>query len=139
MREAPPLTALRYLGLVLWGGGRLDEAASVMTKAVSMAPDEPVILGELGSLLRAVGRKTQAMHYLTASLKLDPKQSLVWLNAAGLCNEAGDKTSAEHAFRAALELDSTRPRLRRGWACSISKCAISKMPRACRAPRSNAA
>ena len=104
---APPLTTLRYLGLVLWRDGRLDDAASVLTKAASLAPDEPVILGELGSLLRAGGRKTEAMHYLTASLKLDPKQTLVWLNVAGLFNEAGDKTSAEQAFRAALELDST--------------------------------
>lgn len=103
----PPLTTLRYLGLVLWGDGRLDDAASVLTKAVSLAPNEPVILGELGSLLRAGGRKTEAMHYLTASLKLDPEQTLVWLTLAGLCNEIGDKTSAEQAFRAALELDST--------------------------------
>ena len=103
---APPLTTLRYLGLVLWGDGRLDDAASVLTKAVSLAPNEPVILGELGSILRAGGRKTEAMHYLTASLKLDPEQTLVWLTLAGLCNEIGDKTSAEQAFRAALELDS---------------------------------
>ena len=104
--EAPPLTTLRYLGLVLWGDGRLDDAACVLTKAVSLAPNEPVILGELGSLLRAGGRKAEAMHYLTASLKLDPEQTLVWLTLAGLCNEIGDKTSAEQAFRAALELDS---------------------------------
>ena len=103
----PPLTTLRYLGLVLWGDGRLNEAASVLSKAVGLAPDEPVLLGELGSLLRAGGRKTEAMHYLTASLKLDPTQTLVWLNVAGLCNESGDKNSAEHAFRAALDLDST--------------------------------
>ena len=103
---APPLTTLRYLGLVLWGDGRLDDAVCVLTKAVSLVPNEPVILGELGSLLRAGGRKSEAMHYLTASLKLDPEQTLVWLTLAGLCNEVGDKTSAEQAFRAALELDS---------------------------------
>ena len=89
------------------GDGRLDDAASVLTKAVSLAPNEPVILGELGSLLRAGGRKTEAMHYLTASLKLDPEQTLVWLTLAGLCNEIGDKTLAEQASRAALELDSS--------------------------------
>jgi predicted TPR repeat methyltransferase len=92
---APPLTTRR-----------LDDAACVLTKAVSLAPNEPVILGELGSLLRAGGRKAEAMHYLSASLKLDPEQTLVWLTLAGLCNEIGDKTSAEQAFRAALELDS---------------------------------
>ncbi|MGA7655792.1 MAG: tetratricopeptide repeat protein, partial [Methylocella sp.] len=102
---APPLTTLRYLGLALWGDGRLDDASCVLAKAVSLVPNEPVILGELGSLLRAGGRKTEAMHYLTASLKLDPEQTLVWLTLAGLCNEIGDKTSAEQAFRAALELD----------------------------------
>ena len=28
---APPLTALRYLALILWQDGRLDEAASVLS------------------------------------------------------------------------------------------------------------
>jgi len=35
---APPLTTLRYLGLVLWGDGRLDDAVCVLTKAVSLVP-----------------------------------------------------------------------------------------------------
>jgi Flp pilus assembly protein TadD len=102
---ASPLATLRYLGLLLWQDGCLDDAASVLTKAATLAPNEPTILGELGGVLRAAGQKTNAMRYLTASLKLDPKQPLVWLNVAGLCNETGDKISAEDAFRAALELE----------------------------------
>jgi predicted TPR repeat methyltransferase len=102
---APPLRALRYLGLSLWHDGRLDDAAEVLTMTATLAPNEPMILAELGSVLCAAGRKAEARAYLTASLKLDPNQKQVWLNVAGLCNETGDKDTAEQAFRAALELD----------------------------------
>ena len=103
----PPARALRFLGLSLWNDGLLEDAAKILTTAASLAPNEPMILGELGCLLCAVGRKAEAMHYLTASLKLHPGQKQVWLNVAGLCNETGAKDTAEQAFRAALDLDPT--------------------------------
>jgi predicted TPR repeat methyltransferase len=102
---APPQKALRYLGLSLWHDGRLDAAAKVLTITAALAPNEPMVLAELGSLLCATGRKNEAMAYLVASLKLNPNQTQVWLTVAGLCNEAGDKDTSEKAFRAALELE----------------------------------
>jgi predicted TPR repeat methyltransferase len=102
---APPQKALRYLGLSLWQDGRLDAAAKVLTTTAALAPNEPMLLAEVGSLLCAAGRRDEAMAYLIASLKLDPNQTQVWLSVAGLCNATGDKDTSEKAFRAALELD----------------------------------
>jgi tetratricopeptide (TPR) repeat protein len=98
---------LRFAGLQLWQAGYLAEAANFLTNAATLAPRDPVLLGELGSLLSALGQSADAMTYLTASLQLDPNQVQVWLTAGCLCAKISQPDVAEQAFTAALELDPT--------------------------------
>lgn len=100
-----PVKALRYLGLTLWQGGRLDDAEGMLTAAVALAPSDATILTELASVIYAAGRKAQAKDLLASSLAFDPRQPQAWLTLASICNERGDKTEAEEAFLRVLELE----------------------------------
>eukprot|EP01037_Dinobryon_pediforme_P010642 gene10642-10713_t len=101
---APHVRIVRFLGLSLWQDGRLEEAAVQLHQTAVLAPQDPVILAELGSLLCSLNRRADAHYYLKSSLKIDPGQPQVWLTFAMLNNDMGEKLVAEQAYRSALEL-----------------------------------
>ncbi|MDY0881616.1 tetratricopeptide repeat protein [Dongia soli] len=96
--------ALRQTGLALWRKSRLSEALSLLTAAVSLEPDNPLIWGELGGVFQASGRSAEAEDCIRASLDLDHEQPQAWLLLATLSSETQRHDLAEEAFLKALSL-----------------------------------
>jgi predicted TPR repeat methyltransferase len=99
-----PATALRQTGLALWRDGRLSDAATLLTAAVSLAPSDAAIWSELGAALQASGQSAAAEDCVKASLELNREQPQAWLFLATLATDAQRYDVAEEAFLNALAL-----------------------------------
>ena len=99
-----PATALRQTGLALWREGRLSEAASLLTAAVSLEPSDASIWNELGGALQASGQSAEAEDCIKASLDINREQPQAWLFLATLATDTQRYDVAEEAFLKALAL-----------------------------------
>jgi tetratricopeptide (TPR) repeat protein len=77
--------ALAALGALLLEAGKLEEAADVLTRAASLAPNAWKIHFGLGQARLRLGRHEEALKYFVAARKLNPQPPADILGKIALC------------------------------------------------------
>jgi tetratricopeptide (TPR) repeat protein len=80
----------RFAAALLHGQGQAEAAVTELREALTLAPADPRIWGELGAALSALGRPSESVSAFEEALKLDP-QFLELRPAARLVFEAARK------------------------------------------------
>ena len=86
-------------GRALYDAQRTDEARTVFEKALSLDPDNAIVLRQMGDIARLRGDSTEAKHWYNRALDADPLDSEVAAYIAELTEPVTE--SAEVAARAA--------------------------------------
>ena len=84
-------------GQALHDAGRTDEARTVFEKALSLDPDNSVVLRGLGNIARERGETTEARHWYTRALDLDPQDTEIAAYVAELAEPLTEQPVAEPA------------------------------------------
>lgn len=112
-REATPEDAEPYhmLGLLHQQLGEFDQAEDYMHRALSIEPNAPEVLNNLGSLLCQMQKPDAAetAFLRAASDPLYDNQALAWSNAGTCMQTAGELEKAEQYLRKALALNPQLP------------------------------
>ena len=72
LATTPSVRAATYLGVLLMASGDLDEAEATLNRALSLAPDSPPVLNNLGVLARRRGDDARARRLFLRVLELEP-------------------------------------------------------------------
>ena len=91
-------------GLAALQLGRLEEAASQLTRALALQPKSPVCLMRLGVVRRMRGELAQAEQVLRRAAELDPRLPEAWEHLAVVYDLSGRLPEALEAARAAARL-----------------------------------
>ena len=95
---------LQKLGIALRRSGKYTEAAEVLKRAASVAPDNPSTWRELGLTYQAQGKKPDAVAALERAVELDPDMSEAHNNLGVIWFAEGEQARAESAFREAIRI-----------------------------------
>lgn len=98
-------TLLNIAASARYRGGRLDEAAQMLKRARTLAPNDPNILNSLGICLKALGRNEGALEAYTAALRIDPGMAAAHFNRGTVLESLSDLKRARVAYERAAELD----------------------------------
>lgn len=104
--------SLRDQGETLVAHGRLEEACTVLQRAVDQAPTDWRAHLSLGEACLQDSRLERASQALEACLRLNPSNARALVAVADVCSAAGRRTEAEAALRQALR---HAPRLGQAW------------------------
>lgn len=96
--------ALHLLGMISHQHGEHARAIELITRAVTLVPDNAVFHSSLGNALRAAGRHAEALVRLRRSVELKPASGEGWNNLGHALLEADHVEEAEKAFHRAVEL-----------------------------------
>jgi tetratricopeptide (TPR) repeat protein len=105
----PDAEAWAGLGHVLLEAGKRDEARAAFTEAVTVWPEQPVVLRELVKLAQAAGDTAAAAQWTEKRLELNPRNAEARLTLAELRLGAGQKAEAVKEFERAMRLGATTP------------------------------
>jgi tetratricopeptide (TPR) repeat protein len=94
--EPQNVEALIGAGTALTDIRRYSEAADMLTRAESLAPDQPAVLAAQGRLHHFAGRSTLALAYYERALVLDPANAQVRGVHAGLVAERAHRVEATY-------------------------------------------
>jgi tetratricopeptide (TPR) repeat protein len=96
--------ALNYLGYTYADLGRnLDEAESLIRKALTYAPDDGYITDSLGWVYYKKGKYAQALEYLKKAVELVPDDPIILEHLGDVYLKLGDKKKALKYYRLSLE------------------------------------
>ena len=110
--DADNATALNALGYTLANRTqRLDEALQLITRALSLEPDEPAILDSMGWVLFRLGRLPEALQYLTRAYAAFPDPEVA-AHLGEVLWISGDTQRAQEIWHEAALLDPDHPVLR---------------------------
>jgi tetratricopeptide (TPR) repeat protein len=97
-----------HRGNVRLGAGLGEEALADFTKAVELAPTEPIYLAARGLAYHRVRRDVpKAMADFSEAIRIDPKCHSAWYNRGLLDREQGHLEGAEQDLRRALSIRAT--------------------------------
>ena len=97
--------ALNFIGYSLAERGeRLDEAESLILKAMKLKPDSPEIVDSLGWVYFQQGKTDKAVVLLEQAYKLEPDDPTIAEHFADACLKTGKKDMALELYRKALGL-----------------------------------
>jgi tetratricopeptide (TPR) repeat protein len=100
-------TALNNLGYFLADRGeRLEEARSMIERAVKAEPDNPYFLDSLGWVNFKLGKLEEAERYLSDAARRNPTSANVQEHLGDLFRKLGQKEKAQTFWRKALSLSS---------------------------------
>jgi tetratricopeptide (TPR) repeat protein len=97
--------ALHLLALIRAQAGRLAEGASLLERAVALAPDLAAARSDLGAMLILLGRAEAAEPHLRAAVALNPDNVEARIHLGNALHARGEFKAAEEVYRAALQLD----------------------------------
>jgi tetratricopeptide (TPR) repeat protein len=100
-RDADNITARLYLGRILRGQGRQQEAAELLSTAARIAPQDAAVRRELGHLFLDLERAPQAAEQFRTSVELDPAEPLGWVGLYESLRRSGDTAAAEQVLQRA--------------------------------------
>jgi tetratricopeptide (TPR) repeat protein len=104
-KEPDNAAALNYLGYMFADRGvNLDEARTMLDKAVAQEPTSGAFQDSLGWVYFRLGELDRAEKYLTEALRLEPFDATVNEHVGDLLRARGDKVKAAEAYRQALTL-----------------------------------
>ncbi len=110
-REPDNATALNALGYTLANRTRrYDEALALITRALSLEPNEPAILDSMGWVLYRKGRNEEALDYLTRAYAMFPDPEVA-AHLGELLWVTGDTEGALEIWRGAAMRDADHPTL----------------------------
>ncbi len=126
LSDAEQARVLFDRGLLLDGMGRLDDALSDYSAALSLAPNFAAALNNRANIYRRTGHLVEARHDYLASLAAGNRQSQYPYYGLGQIAEAqGDKSAAREFYHRAL---AARPRLRSGASQPGAPGAMARWP-----------
>jgi tetratricopeptide (TPR) repeat protein len=97
--------ALNYLGYTYAESGEnLEEALSLVGRAVALDPDNGAYVDSLGWTYYQLGRHEQARGYLERAVRLEPADATLQEHLGDVYVALGQKERAREAYRRALEL-----------------------------------
>ncbi|HXQ31047.1 MAG TPA: sulfotransferase [Steroidobacteraceae bacterium] len=85
--------------------GRVPEAASLLSRAVELAPTDVGVRNALGLCLTRLERHAEALGHFAALLRLNPALPFAHANYGGALYALGALPAAEASYRRALDLD----------------------------------
>jgi tetratricopeptide (TPR) repeat protein len=107
--------ALNYLGYTYAESGEnLEEALSLVGRAVALEPDNGAYVDSLGWTYHQLGRHEQARSFLERAVRLEPADATLQEHLGDVYVALGQKERAREAYRRALELgDGNTDKVRR--------------------------
>jgi predicted O-linked N-acetylglucosamine transferase (SPINDLY family) len=101
-RDPACVEALHYCGQLAFQVAQYPSAAELMGRAAALAPDDPVLLGNLGETLRQLHRLDEALARFRRSLALKPGDPIVCNNLGNALTTLGRYDEAVACYRQAL-------------------------------------
>jgi len=107
--------ALNYLGYTFAEAGiNLDEALTLVSRAVALDPDNGAYVDSLGWAYFRLGRPEQARGYLERAARLEPEDATLQEHLGDVYAALGQTERARQAYQRALELEGgNREQVRR--------------------------
>jgi protein O-GlcNAc transferase len=99
--------ALHLMGLIAYQTGRYEAAVDLIRRAVAIAGDQPVFLGNLGEAYRAMGKLDEAEVHLRQALRRDGSLADAHNSLGNVLRCRGQTNDATAAFREAVRLRPT--------------------------------
>lgn len=96
-------------GQALFDARRIDESRTVFEKALSLDPDNPIVLRRLGDIARQRGDATEAKHWYGRALDTDPHDTEVAAYIAELTEPLNDSTAEVASVSPEVERDADPP------------------------------
>lgn len=120
--------AANTLALIYGAKGDRDTELFFAEQAATLAPDNPIIIGNYGYTLANAGRTQEAIAHLRRAVAIDPKLVYVYERLGDICREAGDEDGAQREYRQAIRYAemSTSERPESAWAWRISASLYQK-------------
>ena len=105
---------LSLLGRALAKQGRLDEAASQVEQAITLAPDVPLLCEDLGSVRAQQGRYRDAIALFEKAIRLDPRGASAHRKLGQALAAVGRGDEADRHFESYFDRDPTAGRVAEG-------------------------
>jgi tetratricopeptide (TPR) repeat protein len=105
MLSSPDFLQALARGEELLDEGELDQAESILRRAVELDPDSARARSKLGVALARQGRHNEAIEQFRRSLEVDPLYAPAYTNLGTAYQEQGRTEAAMAAYRKAIELD----------------------------------
>jgi tetratricopeptide (TPR) repeat protein len=96
-------------GQALYDAKRIEEARVVFEKALSLDPDNAIVLRQLGDIARQKGETSEAKHWYSRALDADPQDSEVAAYIAELTEPDTETTPYAGATEPVDEAAATEP------------------------------
>ena len=98
-------TLLNLAASARYAEGRIDDAAQLLKRARTLAPNDPNILNSLGICLKALGRNEAALEAYNAALRIDPDIAAAHFNRGAVLESLSDIKRARGAYQRAATVD----------------------------------
>jgi len=106
-QKPPSEQPMLNLAIVLMHRGHLDEALSLLTRAVAIAPRDPKIREQLGHLYLQQGKLAAAGHQFTQAVTLSPDNAALHFMLGQVYRRQGQDAKARAEFARAAALNGT--------------------------------
>jgi aspartyl/asparaginyl beta-hydroxylase (cupin superfamily) len=86
-------------------GGRIEEESTLLARAGSLAPDDPLVANTRGVHALGRGAWNDARAFFETAIKADPTEAALWMNLATACRSARDDEGEQRSLEGALAID----------------------------------
>lgn len=104
--------------------GRYREASAILTKALKMAPDNPIYVSHLGYCVFMLGNACDGEKMCRKAMKMAPTVPIILVNLGKVLVERGLRQEARVLFAQAYQIDNTSSPA----ALELSRLGVRKPP-----------